>query len=177
MEIGASYKFVRLGGSCSGCSGLEPDATGHAFDLAASLRPPGADRLRIGLIVSNLGPAIGGADGEAGDPLPTRVRVGGEARLLTPTETSPLGLTARLDVQQPFTEFDDPALFTGAEVGYRSIAFLRAGYAASGAGRSGPALSVGVRHRGFGLDIGRSFDDFSGFGEDSPYQVSVSYQP
>lgn len=177
MEIGASYKFVRLGGSCSGCSGLEPDATGHAFDLAASLRPPGADRLRIGLIVSNLGPAIEGADGEAGDPLPTRVRVGGEARLLTPTETSPLGLTARLDVQQPFTEFDDPALFTGAEVGYRSIAFLRAGYAASGAGRSGPALSVGVRHRGFGLDIGRSFDDFSGFGEDSPYQVSVSYQP
>ena len=177
IEVGASYKFVRLGGSCSGCSGLEPDANGHAFDLAATLRPPGAERLRVGLVVSNLGPAVGGGAGESDDPLPTRVRLGAEARLLDPTEARPLGLMARLDVQQPFSEFDDLALFTGAEVGYHSLAFLRAGYAARGAGRSGPALSVGVRYRGFGLDIGRSFDDFSGFDDDSPYQVSVSYQP
>lgn len=177
MEVGASYKFLRMGGSCSGCSGLEPDATGHAFDVAASMRPAGADRLRVGLVVSNLGPSVGGEDGEPGDPLPARVRLGGEAEIVRPTAASPLGLTTRVDLQQPFAEFDDPALFAGAEIGFRSLAFLRAGYAAGAAGRSGPALSVGVRYEGFGLDLGRSFDDFSGFGEDAPYQVSVSYQP
>lgn len=177
IEVGASYKFVRLGGSCSGCSGLEPDATGHAFDLAASVGPPGVERLRLGLVVSNLGPAVGGEGGEAGDPLPTRIRLGGELQLLQSTPDRPVDLTARMDLRQPFTEFDDLDLFAGAEVGYRSIAYLRAGYAATGEGRSGPALSVGVRYEGFGLDLGRSFDDFSGFGDDSPYQVSVSYRP
>lgn len=177
IEAGLSYKYLRLGGSCSGCSGLEPDATGHAFDLAASMEPPGTEGLRVGLVVSNLGAAIGGDDGEAGDPLPTRIRLGGELRLLASTPERPLELAARMDLQQPFTELDDVDLFTGAEIGYRSIAFLRAGYAATGEGRSGPALSVGVRYEGFGLDLGRSFDDFSGFGEDAPYQVSVSYRP
>lgn len=177
VEVGGSYKFVRLGGSCSGCSGLEPDATGHAFDLAATLQPAGVDRLRVGLVVSNLGGTIGGGGGEAGDPLPARVRLGGELRLLSSTPERPLDLTARMDVQQPFTEMDDLDLFAGAEVGYRSIAFLRAGYAATGEGRAGPALSVGVRYEGFGLDLGRTFDDFSGFGDDAPYQVSVSYRP
>lgn len=177
IEVGVSYKFIRLGGSCGGCSGLEPDATGHAFDLAASLRPASAERLRVGLVVSNLGADVGSENGEAGDPLPTRVRLGGEMRLLASTSQRPFDLTARVDLQQPFAEFDDLDLFAGAEIGYRSLAFLRAGYAATGEGRSGPALSVGVRYEGFGLDLGRSFDDFAGFGEDSPYQVSVSYRP
>ena len=32
-------------------------------------------------------------------------------------------------------------------------------------------------HPGFVLDLGRTFDDFSEFDTDSPFQVSLAYQP
>jgi len=177
IEVGASYKFVRLGGSCRGCSGLEPDATGHAFDLAVSARPPGLERLRVGLIFSNLGSGVSLRSGGPSDPLPARVRLGAEIELREPSVDREVEVRARVDVQQTFTEFDDVDLFAGAEVGYRSVGFVRAGYAATGAGRSGPSLSVGVRHRGFGLDVGRRFDDFADFESGFPFQLSVSYEP
>jgi len=177
IEAGVSYKFVRLGGSCTGCSGLQPDATAHAFDVAAAGRLPGLDRLRLGIVLSNLGPGVKYRSGGPTDPLPARVRIGGELDVLRSRSDRPVELRARADLRQTFTEFDDLDLFAGAEVGYRSVAYLRAGYAASGEGRSGAALGVGIRYRGFGLDVGRSFDDFSGFDSDSPFQISVAYQP
>lgn len=177
IDVGASYKLVRLGGSCRGCTGLEPDATGHAFDVAASGRPPGLDRLRLGVVVSNLGSGIALRSGGPSDPLPARIRVGGELQLLTPATERAVELKARADVQQTFTEFDDFDLFAGVEAGYRSIAFLRAGYAATGTGRTGASLGVGIRYEGFQLDVARTFDDFAGFDSDSPFQVSVSYRP
>ena len=177
FEVGASYKFVRLGGSCRGCSGLEPDATGHAFDLAVSGRTASLERLRVGAIVSNLGGGVALRSGGPSDPLPTRLRIGGAYAFLRPTPERELELTARADVLQTFTEFDDVDLFLGAEVGYRSVAFLRAGFAATGAGRTGPSLGIGVQHRGFAFDVGRRFDDFAGFESGFPFQVSVSYAP
>lgn len=177
LEVGASYKLVRLGGSCRGCSGLAPDATAHAFDLAAAYRPPAVERLRLGLVLSNLGSSVALRSDGPGDPLPTRLRVGGEVELLRPTAERPVEVRARADLQQTFAEFDDLDVFAGVEVGYRSVAFLRAGYAATSAGRTGPSIGIGVAYRGFRLDVGRSFDDFAGFGTDSPFQVSVSYRP
>lgn len=179
FEVGASYKFVRLGGSCQGCTGLEPDATGHAFDLAVSARPGAFERLRVGLVLSNLGGGMSLRSDGPSDPLPARVRLGGEIEILGPSaeSESEVELRARADVQQTFTEFDDVDLFAGAELGYRSIAFVRVGYAATGTGRSGASLGVGVRHRGFGLDVGRRFDDFSDFESGFPFQLSVSYEP
>ena len=177
IEIGASYKFVRLGGSCQGCTGLEPDATGHAFDLAVSARPAALERLRLGLVLSNLGGGISLRSDGPSDPLPARIRLGGELEIWRPEGEREIELRARADIQQTFTEFDDIDLFAGAEVGYRSIAFVRAGYAATGAGRTGASLGVGVRHGGFGLDVGRRFDDFSDFESGFPFQLSVSYEP
>lgn len=177
FEAGASYKFVRLGGSCQGCTGLEPDAIGHAFDVAVSARPATLERLRVGLVLSNLGGGMSlRADGPS-DPLPARIRLGGEFEIWRPMVERDVELRARADVQQTFTEFDDVDLFAGAEVGYRSTAFVRIGYAATGSGRSGPSLGVGVRYRGFGLDVGRRFDDFSDFESGFPFQLSVSYEP
>jgi hypothetical protein len=177
FDVGASYKFVRLGGSCQGCSGLEPDATGHAFDVAVSARPAALDRLRVGLILSNLGGGMSLRSDGPSDPLPARIRLGGEMEIWRPSADREVELRARADVQQTFTEFDDVDLFAGVEVGYRSLAFVRAGYAATGTGRSGASLGVGVRHRGFGLDVGRRFDDFSDFESGFPFQLSVSYEP
>ena len=128
-------------------------------------------------MISNLGGGVAFRPDGPSDPLPARIRLGGALDVLRPTEAREIGIRARADLRQTFTEFDDLDVFAGAEVGYRSIAYLRAGYAASGEGRSGAALGVGVRYQGFGLDVGRSFDDFAGFDGDSPFQVSVSYQP
>lgn len=177
IEAGASYKFLRLGGSCQGCTGLEPDAIGHAFDVAVSAQPAALERLRVGVILSNLGAGMSLRGDGPSDPLPTRIRLGGEVEIWRPTIEREVEIRARADLQQTFTEFDDVDLFAGAEVGYRSIAFVRVGYAATGAGRSGPSLGVGVRHRGFGLDVGRRFDDFSDFESGFPFQLSVSYDP
>jgi len=177
IEVGGSYKFVRIGGDCQGCTGLEPDATGHAFDLAVSARPPRLERLRLGLVLSNLGADIALRSDGPGDPLPARVRLGGEIEVLQPSADREIAVRARADVQQTFSEFDDVDLFVGAELGYGSIGFVRAGYSATGTGRTGAALGVGVRHRGFGLDVGRRFDDFSDFESGFPFLVSVSYEP
>ncbi|MFW6090146.1 MAG: PorV/PorQ family protein, partial [Gemmatimonadota bacterium] len=177
IEVGASYKFVRLGGSCQGCTGLEPDATGHAFDVAVSTRPAVLERVRFGLILANLGGGMSLRSDGPSDPLPARVRLGAEVEVREPSAERDVELRARADVQQTFTEFDDFDLFAGAEVGYRSIAYVRAGYAITGSGRSGASLGIGVRHRGFGLDVGRRFDDFSDFESGFPFQLSVSYEP
>lgn len=177
IEVGAGYKFVRIGGGCDGCTGLAPDATGHAFDVSVLGRTGPEDRLRLGLVVSNLGPGVAFTSGGETDPLPARLRVGGEFDVLAPSEARDVDVRVRTDLRQTFTEFDDLDLFTGGEVGYRSIALLRLGYAAGTGGRSGLALGVGVRYEGFQLDLGRTFDDFAGFDSDSPFQISVAYQP
>lgn len=176
FDVGASYKFVRLGGSCRSCPGLAPDATGHAFDLAVGARPTGFERLRLGLVVSNLGGGVAYESGGPTDPLPTRIRLGGELEVLAEAEGE-IGLRLRADARQTFAEFDDFDVYAGAEAGYGSIAYVRAGYAASGEGRSGASLGVGLRFAGLHLDVARSFDDFAGFDSDAPFQVSVAYQP
>ncbi len=177
IEVGGSYKFIRIGGSCPGCGGAEPDATGHAFDAAVIVRPPGTDRLHLGLVVSNIGPDVAFSSGGQKDALPSRIRLGAEAELLRGSESRPVDLVVRADVRQVLTEFDDLDVFAGVEVGYAHLAYLRAGYASGGEGRTGPSLGVGIRHSGFVLDLGRTFDDFSDFDTDSPFQVSVAYQP
>jgi hypothetical protein len=177
IEAGATYKFVRIGGGCGGCTGLAPDATGHAFDLSVLGRTGPEDRVRLGLVLSNLGPGVAFTSAGETDPLPARLRVGGEVDVLPASTAREVDVRLRADVRQTFTEFDDLDVFTGAEVGYRSVALLRVGYAAGTGGRAGLSLGVGVRYEGFQLDLGRSFDDFAGFDSHSPFQISVAYQP
>lgn len=177
IEAGISYKFIRVGGGCDGCGGLAPDAIGHAFDLAVIGRTGPEERVRVGVVLSNLGPGIAFAKDAPRDPLPARLRLGGEVDVLAPSARGDVDVRLRADLRQTFTEFDDLDVFAGTEVGYRSIAYLRVGYAAGTGGRAGAALGVGVRYREFHLDIGRSFDDFAGFDSDDPFQISVAYQP
>jgi len=177
FEVGASYKYLRIGGSCPGCSGAEPAATGHAFDAAVIARPPGTDRIRLGLVASNIGPDLGFNEDGQKDPLPSRIRLGIEADLVRRTGSRPVDLLLRADFREVLTEFDGLDLFAGAEVSYAQLVFLRAGYASGGEGRTGPTLGLGFRYNGLLVDLGRSFDDFSDFDTDSPFQVAVAYQP
>ena len=180
VELGASWKLIRLATGCSGaCEGLEATGAGSAFDLAAIARVPGVRGVRAGLLLRNLGGGIGLAGGPA-DPLPARGRLGFEFDLPSALgrdagwANGDLALLARVDVQETLTEFDDLDLHVGVEAGWRGLLFARAGYAASTEGRSGPSLGVGLRWNRLSLDFAHSFDDFSRFEEGTPFQLSLA---
>lgn len=182
IEVGLNYKLVRLRSACSGpCEAFDLGTTGHAFDLGSILVLPAVTGLTVGFLVRNLGPAIRFAEGGPSDPLPTRLRVGAALDVLTladPKAASEAGLalSVRGDLQQTLAEFDDLDGAAGVEMEYREILLLRGGYAWTSEGRSGPAIGVGLRYRGIGLDFGRSFDDFAGFDSDAPFQLSLGFR-
>ncbi len=180
VELGASWKFVRLAAGCSGgCEGLASTGSGSAFDLAAISPVPGVRGLRAGVLLRNLGGGIGPADGPS-DPLPARGRLGLELdlpRVLADAAgwaEGDLTVLARIDLQETLTEFDDLDVHVGVEAGWRGLVFARAGYAASTEGRSGPALGIGLRWKRLVLDLAHAFDDFSRFEDGTPFQLSLA---
>lgn len=182
LEVGASWKLLRLAAGCSGaCEAFEDAGTGSAFDLGATGRVPGIDGVRAGLLLRNLGGGVGLAGGPA-DPLPTRGRLGLELDLPVALSGTPgwaegdLTVLARLDLQETLTEFDDLDVHLGLELGWRRLLYARGGYAASTEGRSGPSLGIGLRWNRLALDLAHSFDDFSRFEEGTPYQLSLAFR-
>ena len=180
LDVGVNLKLLQLSYGCSqACASFDLSSVGLAFDLGGIAAVPGVPGLDIGLLLRNLGGGLSVGDGAPSDPLPARVRLGGAYRILdsvTPTgEPAPLDLRVQADLQQTWTEFDDFDFYVGAEAGIRQIVFVRAGYAASSPGRTGPSLGIGLRYHGFHLDLGRAFNDFSGFSEDQPFQLSIGF--
>jgi hypothetical protein len=180
LEVGGSWKLVRLAAGCSGaCEAIGDAGTGSAVDLGAIARVPGVAGVRAGILLRNLGGGIGLAGGPA-DPLPARGRLGLEVDLPLALTGAPgwadgdLALLVRLDLQETLTEFDDADLHAGLELGWRRLLYARAGYAASTEGRSGPSLGVGLRWNRLVLDLAHGFDDFSRFEEGTPFQLSLA---
>jgi hypothetical protein len=181
LDMGASWKLLRLSASCSiACGSLDDTSTGSAFDIGAVASLPGNRALRGGLLIRNLGAGIGYADGPA-DPLPTRLRLGVEADLPALFHSASawvegdLDLLIRVDLQQTLSEFDDFDAHLGAELGWRDLLLVRGGYASSNEGRSGPTIGLGIRYAGLVLDLGYAFNDFARFASGTPLQLSVGY--
>ena len=84
-------------------------------------------------------------------------------------------LTVQGDIQQTVSEFDDLDGYLGAEASLRGILYLRGGYAWTAAGRQGASLGIGLRYDRLLVDLGRSFNDFSGFDSDTPFQLSIGF--
>ncbi len=181
LDLGASWKLLRLSASCSiACGSLDDTSSGSAFDVGAVASLPGNRALRGGLLLRNLGAGIGYADGPA-DPLPARIRLGVEADLPA-LFSSPdawmegeLDLLVRVDLQQTLSEFDDFDAHIGVELGWRDLLLVRGGYAGSSEGRSGPTIGLGIRYAGLVLDLGYAFNDFARFATGTPLQLSVGY--
>jgi len=109
--------------------------------------------------------------------MPSRFRVGASLdaiHALFPEEQR-FSFVLQVDVQQTVTEFDDLEGYLGAEASLRGILYLRGGYAWTSAGRQGPALGIGLRYDRLRVDLGRAFNDFSGFDSDSPFQLSLAF--
>lgn len=182
LDVGASAKLLRLSASCSiACGALDETTTGFAFDLGLIATLAAHGGLRGGLLLRNLGPGIGFADGPS-DPLPARVRLGMEADLPAlmsgrdSWSSGQIGLLLRADLQETLSEFDDFDAHFGAELAWRRLLMVRAGYAASSEGRSGPTIGLGLRYGGIVLDLGYGFNDFARFDSGTPLQLSVGFQ-
>jgi hypothetical protein len=109
--------------------------------------------------------------------MPTRLRLGASldaVRAFFPGEDR-FGVVVQADLQQTVTEFDDLEAYVGAETSLRGILYVRGGYAWSAAGRKGAALGIGLRYDRLIVDLGRAFNDFSGFDSDSPFQLTVGF--
>ena len=178
VDLGMSYKLVRLGSACDGgCDSFDGKSVGHAFDLGVAADISAARGLSVGAVVRNLGPGIQFTGGSTTDPMPTRLRIGASldaVRAFFPGEDR-FGVVVQADLQQTVTEFDDLETYLGAEASLRGILYVRGGYAWSAAGRKGAALGIGLRYDRLIVDLGRAFDDFSGFDSDSPFQLTVGF--
>lgn len=178
VDLGLNYKLVRLSSSCSGdCGTFDGRTTGHAFDLGVVADIEAARGLAVGAVLRNLGPGIRFNGGSTSDPMPARLRLGASldvTRAFIPGEER-FGIVVQGDLQQTVTEFDDMEGYLGAEASFRGILYLRGGYAWTAAGRRGAALGIGLRYQRIIVDVGRSFDDFSGFDSDSPFQLSLAF--
>lgn len=178
VDLGVNYKLVRLSSACSGgCEQYDGKSLGHAFDLGVVADITGARGLTIGAVLRNLGPGIKFAGGATRDPMPSRLRVGASFDAIHAflPEEQRFSVVLQADVQQTVTEFDDLEGYVGAEASLRGILYLRGGYAWTSAGRQGPALGIGLRYDRFRVDLGRAFNDFSGFDSDSPFQLSLAF--
>lgn len=178
VDVGVNYKLIRQSTGCAGdCDAYDGNTFGHAFDLGVVAEVPGARGVSLGGVIRNLGPGVSFSGATTSDPMPTRLRIGGSLdaiRAFMPSE-SEIGLVLQADLQQTVTEFDDLEGYVGAEASLRGILYLRGGYAWTATGRQGPALGIGIRYDRLLFDLGRAFDDFSGFDSDSPFQLSLAF--
>ena len=178
VDLGMSYKLVRLSSACSGdCDSFDGKSIGHAFDVGVTAEIAAARGLSVGAVLRNFGPGIAFSEGSTTDPMPTRLRLGASLdaiRAFLPGEDR-FGVVLQADLQQTVTEFDDLEAYLGAEASLRGILYVRGGYAWSAAGRRGAALGIGLRYDRLIIDLGRAFNDFSGFDSDSPFQLSLGF--
>lgn len=178
VDLGLNYKLIRLASACSGgCDAFDSRSIGHAFDLGVVGSIAAVRGLVLGATLRNLGPGVRFDGGETSDPMPTRLRVGASFAVLeslAPAEER-FALTIQGDLQQTVAEFDDLEGYLGAEASLRGILFLRGGYAWTSAGRKGASLGIGLRYDRLLVDLGRSFNDFSNFDSDTPFQLSVGF--
>ena len=181
LDLGANAKLVQFASNCGGsCAAFDFTSTAFLFDLGALVVLPSLPALNLALALTNAGGGMDLNGSGVTDPPPTRVRLGANFDVLDGfdpgrPDDADVDLDLAADLQQPWAEFDDLQVFVGTELGYRRILFVRAGYGWAGAGRSGPSLGLGLNVQRFRLNLGRTFDDFSTFDSDQPFQFSLGF--
>lgn len=160
ISIGLNYKLVSFRVDCSGdCTGF-PNADGvtHALDVGGQFSVGAGDALRVGVALRNLGFRLQVENADQADPLPTSFVIGAQwqAKLGTATAADRFDLRVAADVDNPWGESGTAALHFGADVGYKEIARVRAGYVARG-GLAGPSVGLGFSTGSVAVDLARTF--------------------
>jgi hypothetical protein len=175
LSAGVTYKFIMLRFQCTGVCGNVPVISGStsALDLGAQYVLPTSLPVTIGASVRNIGPALQVKDAEQADPLPRIIQVGGKARVpLQSLNEAGASLDVTLDVQSA-AALNGAAGGLGLILGYRDVAFLRAGYKLQPGDAKGPSIGLGFQRGGFALDLARRFDAASAQLGEPPTYISL----
>lgn len=175
LSAGVTYKFIMLRFQCTGVCGNVPVISGStsALDLGAQYVLPTSLPVTIGASVRNIGPALQVKDAEQADPLPRIIQVGGKARVpLQSLNDAGASLDVTLDVQSA-AALNGAAGGLGLILGYRDVAFLRAGYKLQPGDAKGPSIGLGFQRGGFALDLARRFDAASAQLGEPPTYISL----
>lgn len=180
VNAGLTYKIVQFRVDCSGvCAGVPTlSSTGSAIDAGIQYSVPIDAPIWIGVAVRNLGPRLQVKDSEQADPLPTRLQVGA-TYLVTPLERYARHVDLKLNADLiDELSFESPSARIGADIGYRKLAWFRAGYVFKefeSSEQFGPSIGIGLALGKLHLDFARLFDSFSSGVGDPPTYLSLRY--
>jgi len=162
--LGLNYKLVEFRVDCSGdCTGL-PNGEGvtHAVDVGGQFTVGGADGVRVGIAIRNVGFKLQVQNRDQADALPTRLAVGAayqidfkEAAGRSAGDRFDVRLAADLD--SPWGRAGASEMRLGVDAGYRKLVRLRGGYAFVRDGLSGPSVGMGLTSGTVGVDLARTF--------------------
>jgi hypothetical protein len=173
LEAGVSYKLVQLIFRCQGFCEDQQSFTNstHAFDASLIYHDLVGLPLDLGASIRHFGFSLDGED--AGDLLPTRVRLGFSYELLSSfTSDSTFALALVGDLEDEWRDLGAPDFMLGSELAVADQFFLRVGYAFLEAGLGGPALGFGLTQDWFYVNLSRGFSDLSSATGEESTQVS-----
>ena len=143
LGIGVKYVSINLADDAATADQGAGVGSSWAVDLGALYRP--TERLHVGLAFTNLGGDVTFIDEDQSDPLPRNMRVGLAYDVLKTTTST---LTLVYDYLDMLVEGDATKVSgLGAEWGYASLLYLRAGY------KSDPEGDITDYTAGVGFDF------------------------
>mgnify|MGYP006177720775 CR=1 FL=1 len=177
LSAGVSFKVIRFQLACRGiCADEGTTATTYALDGGVQAQPMRG--LRLGAMVSNLGPSLQVLNAEQADPLPARVRVAAAYDLIEAlTERDGVHGWVALEVEDRIRSLGAMSVYLGTELtaGTTDLLALRAGYAWSDLRQEdGARVGLGLHFERFDLSIAKSLAVSTLTGETEPVHVTFS---
>ena len=177
LSAGVSFKVIRFQLACRGiCADEGTTATTYALDGGVQAQPMRS--LRLGAMVSNLGPSLQVLNAEQADPLPARVRVAAAYDLIEAlTERDGVHGWVALEVEDRIRSLGAMSVYLGTELtaGTTDLLALRAGYAWSDLRQEdGARVGLGLHFERFDLSIAKSLAVSTLTGETEPVHVTFS---
>lgn len=177
ISAGLSFKVIRFQLSCRGiCADEGTTATTYAVDAGLQASP--IERLRVGAMIANLGPALQVVNADQADPLPTRLRVAAAYNVVAAiTDTDELRGWLALEVENRLRDLGALSYYLGTELtaGRVDALSLRAGYVWSDLDpEDGGRVGLGLRYERFDLSIAKSLAVSTLTGETEPVHVTFS---
>jgi hypothetical protein len=177
FTFGLNFKLIQTRTDCSGsCAGV-PTAAGttQAVDIGTQRAFGAGDRLRLGLVIQNLGLRLQVNNQPQADPLPTRVRIGAVYRFVIADRadsTRDVDVRVLADVDDEWASYGSPEARFGVDGGLGSLVRIRAGYAFTTGTSRGVGLGLGLRVGSLAVDLARTILTDSELQEQEPTYVS-----
>jgi hypothetical protein len=163
VRAGVTYKVVQSRLDCTGPCGMIStfNASTSGLDAGAQVLMARRDSMTFGVAMRQLGLKLQVNDNAQSDALPSRIHIGVQALVPAVTAVMPgAELHWAVEVVNR-TNFSNPSVRVGAELGLQKQLYVRGGYASGTGDATGPSLGLGFVRGRLALDFARMFSGFS----------------